>query len=203
MRWTKQAFDKDYYKAGARGGFKDYEYGHPDQQVQLQIKWDLIQNTYGNVGSILFIGCAQGFEIKYFRERGVRAFGVDVSEWAIENCEPEVRDFVAPYDGFNFPYQKQEFEVVAHFDVMALIPQERRMEFILNSTNLSSGAYFFRTHVANHREPFVFEEFNGIDGAFYTYWSLEKYVESVEFAGMQFKSAQISSSMETMFNFKR
>jgi 2-polyprenyl-3-methyl-5-hydroxy-6-metoxy-1,4-benzoquinol methylase len=203
MRWNKKAFDANYYKAGARGGFKNYEYAHPDQQTQLQIKWDLLQNSFGKVDSILFVGCAQGFEVKYFREKGVQAYGVDVSDWAIDNCEPESRHYVASYDGFNFPDYQFKFDVVAHFDVMALVPKERRSEFIRNSTDLTKNGYFFRTHISNHREPENEDGFNGIDGAFYTYWSFEKYVEEIEKVGMHFTSAIASSSMETMFTFRK
>lgn len=101
-----------------------------------------MQNSFGKIDSILFIGCAQGFEVKYFRDKGVQAFGVDVSDWAIDNCEPESKEYVTSYDGFNFPNFSFNFDVVAHFDVLALVPKERRSEFIRNSTDLTKNGYF-------------------------------------------------------------
>lgn len=42
-------------------------------------------------GRVLDVGCAMGFLVEALRERGVEAFGVDVSEYAVEHSAPEIR----------------------------------------------------------------------------------------------------------------
>jgi 2-polyprenyl-3-methyl-5-hydroxy-6-metoxy-1,4-benzoquinol methylase len=36
-------------------------------------------------------GCAWGFLVEAFRKRGVEAYGVDISEYAIQNVHPEIQ----------------------------------------------------------------------------------------------------------------
>jgi SAM-dependent methyltransferase len=43
--------------------------------------------------TVLDAGCAMGMVVEALRDRGVESFGVDVSEYAIENVRPDVRPF--------------------------------------------------------------------------------------------------------------
>jgi len=43
--------------------------------------------------SVLDAGCAMGMVVEALRDRGVEAFGVDISEYAIENARSDVRPF--------------------------------------------------------------------------------------------------------------
>lgn len=45
--------------------------------------------------SLVDIGCARGYAVKALRRLGVNAVGYDTSEWAINNCDPEVKDYVS------------------------------------------------------------------------------------------------------------
>jgi SAM-dependent methyltransferase len=44
-------------------------------------------------GSVLDAGCAMGFLVEALRNRGVEAWGVDISEYAISNVAPEMKEF--------------------------------------------------------------------------------------------------------------
>lgn len=41
--------------------------------------------------TILDFGCARGYLVKALRKLGRNAYGCDVSEWAISNCDPDVK----------------------------------------------------------------------------------------------------------------
>lgn len=43
--------------------------------------------------TVLDAGCAMGFLVEALRERGVEAWGVDVSEYAIERVHPDIRQY--------------------------------------------------------------------------------------------------------------
>lgn len=54
---------------------------------------------------VLDYGCSRGYLVKALRELGYNAYGCDTSEWAIENCDSDVRGYVtgsslyyAPFD---------------------------------------------------------------------------------------------------------
>lgn len=44
--------------------------------------------------SVLDWGCSRGFYVKALRILGYPAMGYDISKWAIENCDPDVAEFV-------------------------------------------------------------------------------------------------------------
>ena len=43
---------------------------------------------------VLDAGCAMGFLVEEFRKRGIEAWGVDISEYAIQNAHPDVHPFL-------------------------------------------------------------------------------------------------------------
>src|SRR5437867_2600744 len=106
-------FDEGYYKRGDRGGFKNYDYDSPVQRDQLAIKWQCGQFIPHR--NVLFIGCACGFEVAHWRERGIAAWGVDVSEWAIRNSYPDVKEYCLLFDGKQLDWANDSFDLVCAF----------------------------------------------------------------------------------------
>src|ERR1700675_1482354 len=54
--------------------------------------------------AVLDVGCAKGFLVEALRDRGVEAFGIDISPYAISEVRPDIRHFcrvasaVEPFD---------------------------------------------------------------------------------------------------------
>ncbi|OGO28940.1 MAG: hypothetical protein A2Z16_05045 [Chloroflexi bacterium RBG_16_54_18] len=44
-------------------------------------------------GTVLDAGCAMGFLVENLRKRGISAFGIDASEFAIQNVHPEIQPY--------------------------------------------------------------------------------------------------------------
>ncbi len=63
---------------------------------------------------ILDIGCAKGFMVRMLREYGVEAYGVDVSEYAINNVPSDIRLYlrVANVENGTLPFQDGFFDFV-------------------------------------------------------------------------------------------
>lgn len=81
-------YDEHYYEAYDEGG---YERGGIWQKVFCQIADKIVSEI--NPKTVLDIGCAKGFLVEALRDRGVEAYGVDISKYAISN----VREDIAPY----------------------------------------------------------------------------------------------------------
>jgi Methyltransferase domain len=205
MRWSSEAFDEGYYGGGARGGFTEYNYDSESQRNQLATKFSQIAIAGIPYRSILFIGCAKGFEVKFWVARGYDAWGVDVSEYAIKSSEPEVKDRLRLYDGSDLScFRDGQFDIVAFFDVMALVPEEMREKFIAETLRVARHAVIFRSHVVNHREPLQDNGFHGLDGAWFKYWTFEKFVEAYEKTGLsKLQGVTIDSRCEAMFYFRK
>lgn len=73
---------------------------------------------------ILDFGCARGYSVKAFRILGFEAWGKDVSEWALSNADPEVRQFV----GHNWPIEAIDWIVAK--DVLEHVPKNALTKLI-------------------------------------------------------------------------
>lgn len=159
-------FDKDYYGGGARGGFVKYEYDDPDQQEQLKYKWDACHWS-GDFESILFVGSAMGFEVKYFKDKGKIVGGVDVSEYAIKHALPGTARHMMLYDGRNLDFRENGSDIVAAFDVLTLIPDEMMRQLGKEIVRVAYKKIVMRSIVKNWRN--AKEKWDGNDGVSFTY----------------------------------
>ena len=75
-------------------------------------------NQFKNIKSVIVLGCARGYMVKALHERGVYAVGIDISEWAIENCAEGIEDYVYCGDVCDLSLWGDEaFDVAVAFDV--------------------------------------------------------------------------------------
>lgn len=88
-------YDADYFLHGRQSGkslYVDYTW-KPDLTIPMVCA---IVRHLGirNHNTVCDFGCARGYTVKAFRQLDFEAFGVDLSEWAIANCDPDVADYV-------------------------------------------------------------------------------------------------------------
>ena len=90
-------FTRDYYEDGIRkhiSGYEDYKW-MPTRSIPEALD---IKNKF-DFDTCVDYGCAKGFLVHALRVVGCNAFGEDISEYAIENCHPGVKEYVsAPND---------------------------------------------------------------------------------------------------------
>ncbi len=89
-------YDADYFLRGKESGkslYTDYRW-LPDLTIPMaKVIVDHLKVITGEL--VLDFGCARGYVVKALRILGHDAYGVDVSDWAIENCEPSIRAYVS------------------------------------------------------------------------------------------------------------
>lgn len=90
-----QVYDEDYYLRGVAKGISNYtDYRWMEERTMAMAK-RLIEVMGIRPGDrFLDFGCARGFAVKALRRLGVDAWGSDISKWAVENCDAEVRGYV-------------------------------------------------------------------------------------------------------------
>lgn len=116
-------FGEDYFLRGPASGLSNYvAYSwRPELTIPAcrKIMHYLGARTYD---SLLEIGCARGFYTKAMRLLCYRAYGFDISEWAIANCDPDVTEFVSneyPKRSFDWAFAKDTFEHLTLSDLAA------------------------------------------------------------------------------------
>ncbi len=120
-----EVYDADYFLRGKETGkslYTNYRW-MPDLTIPMcQAIVDHCGIAKG--AHILDFGCARGYTVKALRALGYDAYGVDASEWAIDNCDPDVQDFVehgvgvAPTDSYEWVIAK---DVLEHVDDLEFI----------------------------------------------------------------------------------
>jgi len=96
-------FNEGYYLRGEGSNYGREIRGSPHtmtaytEQVYLPRDRQVVNvflSTLPNIRRVLVLGCARGYMVQAFREKGVEAFGVDISEWAVANGSEMVRDYL-------------------------------------------------------------------------------------------------------------
>src|SRR5271157_4648466 len=93
--------------------------------------------------TVLDAGCAKGFLVEAFWERGVQAYGIDISEYAIG----EVRRDIQPYcrqASLTKPIEGR-FDLVTCIEVLEHLPEEDARQAIRNLTSVTDTILFSST----------------------------------------------------------
>lgn len=165
-------FDETYFMDGIRSGKSNYVSYSWMPELTLPFARRYVEEmNIKRQHSILEIGCARGFLIKALRQMYFDAYGYDISEWAIKNCDPEVQSRVHNqilHDEYDHIISKDCLEHVTEEDLVKLVDRMLSLarETILIIVPLSSevgGAY-------------VRKEDN-LDATHVIRWTLDKWME--------------------------
>lgn len=89
-------YDEDYFLHGVETGKSNYTNYRWLGAVTLEYATYLRRHlNLQRKETVLDYGCARGYLVKALRMAGITAFGVDISKWAIENCDPDVVKIVS------------------------------------------------------------------------------------------------------------
>jgi hypothetical protein len=146
------SFNEDYYLRGVEKGVSNYQDYRwlPDQTLPMV---DYLKRYLAikDGQSLYSFGCALGFDVKALRMRGVDACGYDISDWAIANCDPAVKDYVSNRldlhsHKYDYVYSKDVLEHLTQEDIFFTVPQliraaRKRCLFIVPLTQEIGGAY--------------------------------------------------------------
>jgi glycosyltransferase involved in cell wall biosynthesis/SAM-dependent methyltransferase len=153
--------------------FDDYYYAHdcgrPYQRDEGwlnffdQIAKRIIEQSEPK--TVLDAGCAWGFLVEAFRKRGVEAYGVDISEYAIQNTSPDIK----PYcwiGSITEPFP-EKYDLITCIEILEHMPRreaEKAIENLCNHTNeivFSSTPFDYKetTHVNVHDPEYWAEQF--------------------------------------------
>jgi SAM-dependent methyltransferase len=160
----KDTFNREYFEDGVRHRVSAYENYKWMPERTIREASSLINNI--QFERVLDFGCAKGFMVHALRLLGKDAHGVDVSEYAVSNCHPKVKDYLTVIESVEDI--KGGWDLIVAKDVLEHIPKEelpnvlsalrRRCKYLFIGVPLGDGTrYRIReyemdiTHVV--REP--------------------------------------------------
>lgn len=112
QRAIARQFGKDFFDGDRSTGYGGFNYMPRFWQPVIPAfveRWSLTAAS-----SLLDVGCAKGFMLYDLREAlpGITVAGIDVSEYAIENGKPEVREFLSVANAKSLPFEDDSYDVV-------------------------------------------------------------------------------------------
>ena len=153
-------YDESYYRTHLG---ENYERNNGWEEIFNKQASDIIKQL--NPKTVLDVGCAIGYLVESFRDRGVSAEGIDISDYALSM----VRDDIKPYcmkqsvtDNIT-----KKYDLITCIEVLEHLPAGDiafAIENICNSTNMvifSSTPFDYNeeTHISVHNPEFWAEQF--------------------------------------------
>jgi len=88
-----ETFDRDYFERGLETGKSCYQNYRWIPELTVPMAMTMIDYLRIRPNdSILDFGCAKGYLVKAFRWLNRDAYGMDISKYAIDNCDSEVKN---------------------------------------------------------------------------------------------------------------
>ena len=125
-------------------GPRAYGYGgyHYDGRWQPVAK-DIAEHFKLAAGDkVLDIGCAKGFLVKDLVSIGIDAYGVDISQYAIECCESEISDRVKVGSADNLAYPDKYFDAVICINTIHNLKRDSCLNALREIERLAPGKGF-------------------------------------------------------------
>jgi hypothetical protein len=135
-------YGADYYETYGRLGSGSYSRENPFWlQFFGAVADEIVQKL--NPGNVLDVGCAKGFLVECLRDRGVEAYGFDISEYAIG----KVRDDIKQYCWVDTAREGIEgnYDLVICIEVCEHLPEEDANEAVRQMTSHSDTVLFSST----------------------------------------------------------
>ena len=104
-------FGKDYWDGDRKYGYAGYRYDGRWRAVADDI---IAHYKLPSDASVLDVGCGKGFLLYDFASAlpNARVKGIDISNYAIDNAKPEVREFLQVGNANNLPFPDKSFDLV-------------------------------------------------------------------------------------------
>ncbi|HEX7975835.1 MAG TPA: class I SAM-dependent methyltransferase [Anaerolineales bacterium] len=129
-------------------------------------------------GTVLDAGCALGFLVEALRKLGVQAYGIDVSEYAIQNVDPAIRPYC--WTGSIADPFPQHYDLIVSIEVLEHMPRPEAEKAIANLCAHSDDLVFSST-------PFDYKEVTHFNVQPPEYWAeqfaRQGFVRDVDFDG--------------------
>lgn len=77
---------------------------------------------------LLDVGCAMGYSVRWFRKQGFDAWGVDLSQYALDHAPEDIAEYLRQFDltspHYGWSFGDEQFQVVTCFETMEHIPDQ-------------------------------------------------------------------------------
>tara|TARA_R110001606_G_scaffold363289_1_gene517304 strand:+ start:14451 stop:15101 length:651 start_codon:yes stop_codon:yes gene_type:complete len=153
IRIAKEYGEK-YFDGPRAYGYGGYSY----DGRWVPVAADIIKHFDLKPGArVLDVGCAKGFLVKDLCAQGMDAFGVDISEYALIHCSPEIVGRLHLGTALNLPFPDDSFDCVLSLNTIHNFKRSDAITAMQEIQRLSGGAAFVQVdsyHTPEQKEIF-------------------------------------------------
>ncbi len=135
-------FDFDYFDGDRNHGYGGFTY---QERFWKPVVPDLVSHfKLNNESRVLDVGCAKGFFLHDLKNAlpGIEIYGVDVSEYAIENAIETVKDNVRVGDARHLEFADDFFDFVMSINTIHNLDREDCAQALREIQRVSGGRAF-------------------------------------------------------------
>jgi len=136
-------FGKEYFDGERRFGYGGYYYdGRWKKVAQDIIDFYHLKPKM----KVLDVGCAKGFLVKDLIQAcpGLEVYGIDISEYAINNCETLVKDRLYIANATDIPFPNNTFDCVLSINTIHNLTRELVKTAVNEISRVSKGNSFIQ-----------------------------------------------------------
>lgn len=141
-RRIAREFGKEFFDGDRKNGYGGFNYNSK--------YWEPVIPTFqkhfnlSSKDSILDVGCAKGFMLYDFSKLipGIELKGIDISQYAIENCIEGMRDNLDVADARDLPFKDNSFDLVISITSIHNSKEEECIQAIREIERVSKGKSF-------------------------------------------------------------
>ena len=151
-------FGKEYFDGTREQGYGGYKY----DGRWLPIAEDIVRHFGLKAGDrVLDVGCGKGFLVKDLMKvcPGLEAFGIDISEYAVTNCEPEVVGRLHTGNAMQLPFPDNSFQAVISINTIHNLERAGCIRALREMQRLAPGKGYVQVDAyRNPEERQIFED---------------------------------------------
>jgi uridylate kinase len=136
-------YDRDYY-TGKKGIYSGSVIRYTLQPRMMYRA--LLIKFFFRPKRVLDIGCGLGYLVKYLRMLGVEAWGLEISDYAMQNALPEAKPYIKEGDIRQIPFKDDSFDLVTSFDLLERIHPEDIDQAVKESKRVTSKFIFHKIY---------------------------------------------------------
>lgn len=172
-------FDEDYYLRGASSGKSLYvDYRWMPSLTMTMVRHIADHLDIEMTDRVLDFGCARGYVVRAFVELGYDAYGIDISEWAITNCDDAVKDRVSLASPITSNLVGHDW--ITCKDCLEHIPEEDIMAQLLGLASSARKGVFIVVPLSNSiDQPYVVPDYEK-DITHQIRWPMLAWVSAIE-----------------------
>lgn len=142
MTITAEFYDKKYYEDGIASGKSCYTNYRWIPELTIPMAYFFVKELgIKESETILDVGCSKGYFVKALRLLGFETYGTDISQYAIEHADTEIKDFVRLVTADNPTPFNRSFDWVVTKDVLEHMDTESLHTFFEKYSDVSEKQY--------------------------------------------------------------